>query len=432
MEELFQEFVSDPRLRKVTEAMKRSNDIFNIIDPNENQHSDILKWLFDPREGHGQGDAILKDFLTAAYGNSYDNVLSNKEFFAEWTPSRIARTGFHSMISIREYCLPSKRRLDLLMIDTVNKILVVVENKYGAKLGETQLAGYYEEVSTLRGRPAFNGYKTAFVVLDRHYGGAKDENENRTAPRNRWAFIDYQWLEAGADRAELQLRRGNQSAGLVIAYCQKQTDYVPPEEKEFDDILADVARDYRPVLKALADAQSHEIGELTKGNLSGHIGELWIFANHHPDLVERLRSKAELSHIESRLRSNLPHRKLDMDYGKNSFWLFNENWYCFSDDNAKSWPICVHGWEMRRVARGEGKFAVGIQFRPFNLSEEFRPQVQEALETAFPELKRGRQNAAFRMLGKTAEISEPALAAKAQSVYERLEQALAPLVVPLD
>jgi hypothetical protein len=428
MENAFQEFVSDPRLSRVIEGLKRSNDIFNIIDPNENQHSDILKWLFDPREGHGQGDAIFKDFLTSAYGNSYENVLSNKDFFAEWTPSRIARTGFHSLICIREYRLSNGGRLDLLMVDTVNRILVVVENKHGARLGKTQLTDYYEEVASLRKRPAFNGYLTAHIVLDRNYGGAVDEAGNRKAPRNRWAFLDYQWLEAGAHRAELQLKRGNQSAGLVIAYCQKQTDYVQPEEKEVDDVLADVARDYRQVVSALGSALEKDVVELTKGGLGGHAGELWIFANHHPELIGRLQTKAELSFIESRLRTNLPSRKFVMSYGKNSFWVFNESWLCFADDNYKHWPVCIHGWDMRKQARGEDKFAIGVQYRPLNLSELSRVTVQDALEREFPELTKGRQNASFRMLGKIAEVSESAIATKAQEVYVRLEAALAPLV----
>lgn len=310
MNQEFQDLISDPRLGRVTEALKRSNDIFNIIDPTENQHSDILKWLFDPREGHGQGDAIFKDFLTAAYGNSYENVHSNREFFETWTPSRIARTGFHSIICTREYVLPSGKRLDLLLVDTVNKIIVVVENKHGARLGQQQLEGYYEEVAALRRRPAFSEFSTAHIVLDRNYGGEQEEERNRSAPWNRWSFLDYQWLEAGARRAELQLKRGNQSAGLVIAYCQKQSDYIAPEEKEVDDILADLAREYRPVVDGLRNALRTKVVELTRGNLNSLDGELWIFANHHPELVDRLQAKAELAYIESRFRAQYPNRSL--------------------------------------------------------------------------------------------------------------------------
>lgn len=81
-QEIFQRFVSDSRLGTVIESLKRSNDIFDIIKPSENQHSEILKWLFNPREGHGQGDTILKDFLIAAYWSAASNVYSNKIFLS--------------------------------------------------------------------------------------------------------------------------------------------------------------------------------------------------------------------------------------------------------------------------------------------------------------------------------------------------------------
>lgn len=424
MDDDFQEFVADPRLKKAMEGLKRSNDIFNIIELNENQHSEILKWLFDPREGHGQDDGILKDFLTAAYWSSYENVLCNKEFFALWTPSRIARTGFHSIIAIREYMLPNKCRLDLLLLDTVNQILVVIENKHGARLGPNQLEIYYDEVAVLRARPAFKGYKTAHIVLDRNYGGAREEDENRYAPRNRWAFLDYQWLEAGADRAELQIKRGNQSAALVIAYCQKQTDYIPPEQKELDDILADVAMEYRPVIESIERTLEHDVTDLTPKMLNGDLGEKWIFANHYPVLIERLGSKKKLSFIERRIKENLPNRKLITDYGKRHFWLFDEVWSPLVDDDATSWPVCVVAWEMNESTHKQDKYSIGIQYRPLNLVDIYKPKVQTALESEFPELKKGRKSAAFRMLGKVDNVNQSDIAVKTQAVYSRLKRSL--------
>lgn len=428
MSELLQDFISDPRVNRVIEALKRSNDIFDIINPYENQHSQILAWLFNPREGHGQGDAIFKDFLTAAYASSYDNVLSNKDFFAIWTPSRIARTGFHSLTAKREFLLSNGGRLDLLMIDTVNKMLIVVENKHGTRLGKTQLESYYEEVSSLRKRPAFREYNTAHIVLDSNYGGPSGDPDESRAPRNRWTFLDYQWLETGAHRAEVQYKRGNQSAALVIAYCQKQSDYVAPEEKQVDEILADVARDYRPLIADMADALSTELSELTKGAIDGEFGELWIFAHHYPDLIRRIHAKEELAFIESRLRSSLPNRKFVVEYRKNSFWVYNERSDCFSGEHTELWPVAVHAWRSEETKTGEQKFAVGVQYRPLQLADEYEARVHNALEKEFPELKKGKQNAAFRMMGKLQDVTEKMLTTKTQEVYMRLESALAPLL----
>lgn len=429
MDEQFQDFVSDPRLRKALERLKRSTEIFDIIDPDENQHSEILKWLFDPREGHGQGDAIFKDFLTAAYASAADNVWCNKEFFSVWTPSKIDRTGFHSIISFREYYLPEKSRLDLLMVDCVNQIIVVIENKHGAKLGDTQLEKYYDQVgSSIRSRAAFNGYKTAHIVLDRNYAGSTEENEGRGNPFNRWSFLDYQWLEAGAERASFQIRRGNQSAALVIAYCQKQTDYVPPEEKELDDDLADISKDYRDLISELEEVLSMDVANLTPSMLSSIQGEKWIFANHYRELIERLGAKNKLSHIETHIKKHHPQYKIEAEYAKRKLWLFDTTWKSLSANGDEYWPLCVTAWERLPSKFGPGDYALAVQYRQTALNSEYKEAVEAMLEKEFPEIKKGPQSAERRTLGKEVGISEEKLAVKAQALYLRLKKALRPIV----
>jgi hypothetical protein len=427
MSDGLQDFISDPRLRNALEMMKRSNDIFDIIKLGENQHSEVLKWLFDPREGHGQGDSILKDFLTAAYAASTDNVHCNRDFFAEWTPSRIARTGFHSMISMREYVLPENGRLDLLLVDPVNKIILIVENKHGARLGQNQLEKYYLDVSLLRARPAFKGYKTAHIVLDRNYGGEQDEDANRKSPRNRWAFLDYQWLKAGAERAVFQRKRGDQSAALVIAYCQNQTDFVAPDEKELDDILADVYVSHRSIIDAMRTVVEIDILEITEGQLAGEQGELWIFAKHYPDLVDRLLSKAGLTFIERRIKSNFPNHDFMTEFGKKYFSLFDKKWRVVLADPDGNWPFYIHASSENFHDELNG-FSVSIIYRPVNLRDDLRAEIQRALELEFPELKKGRRNATYRILGKIENLTDANVAANVQSLYLRLEKAAATAV----
>jgi len=133
--DLFQNFVSDPDLGLAIEALKRANDIFDIIEPQETQHSQMLQWLLNPREGHGQGDALFKDFLTAAWSNCYAEDGPNTEFFAHWTPARISMTGFHSILLLREYRISSENHLDFFIVDPANRFVIVVENKYKAQHG---------------------------------------------------------------------------------------------------------------------------------------------------------------------------------------------------------------------------------------------------------------------------------------------------------
>ncbi|WP_249170546.1 PD-(D/E)XK nuclease family protein [Burkholderia multivorans] len=165
---LFQRFVSDPDLSLAIEALKRANDIFDIIEPQETQHSQMLQWLLNPREGHGQGDALFKDFLTAAWANCCAEDGPNTEFFSHWTPARIGMTGFHSILLLREYRITDGNHLDFFIVDPVNRFVIVVENKYKAQHGNEQLRRYRRSVQQLvTSHPGFKNFSVALIALDR-------------------------------------------------------------------------------------------------------------------------------------------------------------------------------------------------------------------------------------------------------------------------
>lgn len=66
IEEALEAFFIDPRVVELCELLRVSDDLLDVINLSENQHSNMLAWLLDPREGHGQGDQILRDLLIAA------------------------------------------------------------------------------------------------------------------------------------------------------------------------------------------------------------------------------------------------------------------------------------------------------------------------------------------------------------------------------
>ena len=422
--EVFQKFVSDRRLGRVIESIKRSNDIFNIISPSENQHSEILKWLFDPREGHGQGDAILKDFLIAAYWAATHNVYSNRTFFEHWTPSRIASTGFYSIFLVREFALANGRRLDLLMVDMDNKILIAVENKHGAKFGKRQLEEYYEGVANeLRRRPAFNGFKTAYIALDRNHVRVDENGDKERIYSNRWAYVDYQWLEAGAHRAEMQLSRGNQSASLVIAYCQRQTDYVPPEEEKLNDELALLAQEYRPILDDLAFARKKHLTELTPSELSGEFGDLWTYANHHSEIIDRMIEMKSLAFVETGFKRRHLDVQLVSKYGRRYVDLHDASWFPLMNSEG-DWPVSLTVWKMLKPKSPTTSYGMAIYYYPHRVSDGLAERLHELLSNEFQELKKGRQDALYRRLGRDLHVSEVELDSKLDRLWERLKQAI--------
>ena len=416
----FQSFIADPRLTSVTETLKKSTDIFSIIKPKETQHSEILQWLFNSREGHGQGDALFKDFLMAAHSVSDDNVECNQKFFNTWKPSRISLTGFNSLFAIREYKLNSNKRLDLLMVDMTNKLLVVVENKHGAKLGEKQLDNYYSEVSQeIRRRPVFKDFLTAHIVLDRNADIDGSEATSGGSKLNRWALLDYSWLKAGAERAKNQLKRGNHSAALVIAYCQKQSDCTSHDEIQEDDIFADIAGDYQDVIEKFNSASTKSISDLTPTDLVGEKGEIWHFVNHYPEIVDRLRKKVALSYVIPEFRKTNPKAKIKTNYSQKWLNIWEDSWVSLMDHNSrKHLPLYVSIWETDI----EKIYSVGVSYYSSLVDETYQASLFVALKKEFPELAKGRQNAHRRILGKFPDLTKEMVTSKAINIYERLNK----------
>lgn len=413
--DLFQKFVSDSRLGTIIEQWKKANDIFHIISPTENQHSEILKWLFNPREGHGQGDAILKDFLTAAYWASVQNVYSNKSFFEHWTPSRIASTGFHSVFLIREYRLGDGKRLDLLMVDVENEVLVVVENKHGANFGETQLDEYYSAVATeLRQRPVFSKFKTAYIALDKNHS-AGDDGDRSKELSNRWAYVDYSWLEPGARRAEMQLRRGNQSASLVTAYCQRQTDYVPPEEQSVTDTLSILVREYKPIIDEFIKLRKRGLSELTPSELRG---DMWIYVNHHSEIIDKMIRIKSLAFLESGLRAANPGLRIQSEYGKNYVNFHAATWEPLIGE-TNLWPLFLKVKRAERAGAAKETFEVSVLYCPSCAHPGSSQPLRAALEKYFPELGKGKQNAMYRTLGRLKSVDETSIHGKLQNLFKQ-------------
>ena len=164
-------FLADPELTELVEQAKVTDDILDVINLSENQHSDMLAWCLTPGEGHGQGDSVIKDFLEAAYRASDNTIHDNKKFFQKWTPGRIRVSSFGSAFVTREFSVKIKDadrdekrpgRIDLFIVDPQNQLLIAIENKVGAKLTESQLEDYRKAVnSEIGGRPVFKDYQFA-------------------------------------------------------------------------------------------------------------------------------------------------------------------------------------------------------------------------------------------------------------------------------
>lgn len=116
------------------------------------------------------------------------------------------------------------------MIDPQNRILIAIENKAGAKASNEQLEKYVHAVkSGIGSTMPFKEYDKAFILLDRNLGSYPETS--LASLNRRWTQLDYSWLEASANRVRFQIERDRNASKLLVAYCQRQTDWESPTEK---------------------------------------------------------------------------------------------------------------------------------------------------------------------------------------------------------
>jgi hypothetical protein len=282
----FYTFLEDRQLIDLLEQAKISDDILDVIDLNETQHSDMLAWCLSPDEGHGQGDSVIRHFLHALHiaASAPPATFDNRRFLSDWTPGSIQTSSFGSAFITREYGIKiddkSKGRLDLFLVDPRNKLVVVIENKVGAKLTPQQLDKYHAAVKAeIAARPLFGEYSFAFVVLDRFLDSYDDDTLDKLG--TKWALMDYSWLEAPAKRARLQMARRNHASQLLVAYCQKQTDWQSEAEQQLADVVADITNKHPKVVAAMRQIQHTAITQWTpsmadstghRNGLTEHLG----------------------------------------------------------------------------------------------------------------------------------------------------------------
>ncbi|MEX3984127.1 PD-(D/E)XK nuclease family protein [Paraburkholderia sp. EG287A] len=429
--DLFQDFVSDPDLGLAIEALKRANDIFDIIEPQETQHSQMLQWLLNPREGHGQGDALFKDFLTAAWNNCAAEDGPNLDFFDFWTPARISMTGFNSILLLREYRIRVGSHLDFFIVDPVNRFVVVVENKYKAVHDNEQLRRYRRAAAQLvANHPDFKDFRVALIALDR----GRSRQLKLSELKKFWVYLDYTWLEAGAARAEAQMRRGNQTASLLISYCQHQSDYESQAEKDVDTILARLTRHYRSLLTPLAEARASKLSKLQGVTLGDPASDIWLFAQHYPELVTRLTHLKNLSFVRSELGDALPGVTFEFEEGDAWIQMFDEAWYPYTqadEDDVYWWPFFLrvrhippeYLSEEEQADVNENLYRVSVVYMQSYIRTAAAGRVHKAMLEKFPELAGGKQQAHVRRIMKE-DVLESNLISEVKRRYHLLSSAL--------
>lgn len=310
-----QSFFSDNNLRNLIEIQKNSDNPFSAISHYENQHSDIISWLFNSQESHGQGDLILKDFMIAIYKRSQDGVFGkggNRDFREKWTPGAIANSNFNSAITLREYCLDNenKNRIDILIIDPENRFIIAIENKSGTRHRQEQLSRYLESIKQIKAKNTFRGFLTAYVALDQNYS-IDEESENKSGVHDEhssWLSMDYSWLRGSAEREELLSSHKKHTSAFIKSYCHQQGVY-SPKTTEFDitEKLAEIAEKHNIVIEELRNLRNLRIFEpktWTPSSINKNTseGQLLLFYLKNKNICDQLSDITNLFIFDKKIR----------------------------------------------------------------------------------------------------------------------------------
>ncbi|KHT38877.1 PD-(D/E)XK nuclease family protein [Pectobacterium brasiliense] len=426
----FYEFLTDKQLLVLREKLRTSDNILDVINLTENQNSDMLAWCLNPNEGHCQGDAVIKDFLTAAYNAGHEvNKLANKKFFEEWTPGRIQTTSFGSAFMTREFSISdstgSKRRLDLFLIDPKNQFIVIIENKVGAELSDEQLDNYYKAVqSTFPSKTSFKGYKFAYVVLDKKLEAYSEEKLESLD--NKWAFLSYQWLEKAAQRARLQLQNNNAAAQLLMAYCQKQAQWQNKDEEEISELSAHLASRYETVVSHFSLLTAKPLADWKPRNLEGVNGEALLFFQQNKQLCHQLIQAKGIAGILVSLRKTYPHLTEEdhFNIGRTWFNVTTPAMLSLSQDDDY-WPLYV---SIVRENGANSPFSIFLCYYEESLSETLcDTQALHALFSSYyPELAK-KQRRQWKIIDQKEGIAARSVAKEVQAFIcdaeKRLEKA---------
>ena len=192
VEELLEAFICDKDLQKLEKDFGK----FNIFDclklvRHEIRHSNFLAWLLDPNETHGLNDFFLKEFLKQILITKKNEVReiqkcnpftfnkfidTNDSYTTSYSPPSIFEIDYWDMSDVVVY--REFENIDLLLVDEVNKFVLVIENKVDISQHDNQLARYREYVDSQY--PSIE-YKKLFLYL-------KPNSENVELP---YIYISY-------------------------------------------------------------------------------------------------------------------------------------------------------------------------------------------------------------------------------------------------
>lgn len=355
-------FFADRTVQSVIEASRESRPL-QICYPSEIPVSRFLAWLFDPTQGHGLNGSLIRRLLTACWENGHE-ILSAK-VYDKISPSSLATQSFADAIIQREIVFSDKRRLDVLILLPQQKLLVAIENKFGAKQSKHQLENYRMHLST-----RFEDWAQVLVLLD----------TDGTQPADDWwVGLDYEWLIEELRVAEQSAwlgeepRRSIRDFRIAIDRSQ-QADSLPgvPEHN-----LLEMVRTHKSVFTQME--YWHSMGQMPNDLLTDCYADNSKSGRALQKLLpiyfqrKRLWRQCAAMGAYAELRSAAQEHFQDVLYDakRSACYFFLKNWEAFMAKDVGYWPISVMVREQFDVPKEQTFIVISHLFTCYVETEKF-------------------------------------------------------------
>lgn len=246
-------FLSDPSYLALI-GLEREHRLLFITDLSETRVSAFLGWLFRPQEGHGIGDQAFRELLLNVWRTNLREELEHDVL----TPREILSKTFRDLLVHTEYRVQvgdnagKGRPIDLLMVSRQNKLVVVIENKFGSSVHSEQLTAYRKGIEK-----SFPNYRQIYVYLD--------SNEENKPDYDHWIPLGYQWL--------IDLISTHQKSGLLsdraLDALDQFKDYLTEDlalsgerEDEKDTLIENIAREHSSILEVFRNFRKARVSDL--------------------------------------------------------------------------------------------------------------------------------------------------------------------------
>lgn len=323
-------FFADRTVQGAIEASRESRPL-QICYPREIPVTRFLAWLFDPTQGHGLGGGPIRRLLTAFWENGGTDYITNGTKIA---PANLATQSFADAVIQREVAFDDRSRLDILILLPQQKMLIAIENKYGAREAELQLGRYRANLEQ-----RFEGWDRVLVLLDWYAAQPTDD---------WWIGLDYEWLIGELKIAERSSWLGDESRRSIRDFrtvIEGDADDTLPGVPEAS--LVDMVRTHSGVFRQM-EAWEHSgksPSELVLSAFADQSDGAEALQKLLPVYVQRSdfwrQCTAMVAYAELRSEAQKEFADLAWDPKRSAYYFALEAWNRFMDEDAGYWPLSV-------------------------------------------------------------------------------------------